>query len=211
MATKAQINANRQNAKRSTGPQTAEGKEAVSQNAFKHGLFVSKAVVRDESPDEYDRHRQALLAQWDPVGETESIIAERFVNLSWRLERAQRMQNQSIDYLGLKRLDTVAGDNIKTLYRKANELSWDDPEVPSDHLLLGRLATRDWSYSRVLDRMMLYERRIENSMYKTMHELEKLQEARKAKQDRAASCPGRLARASRGHPFDCAQDRPARD
>ena len=62
MATQAQIDANRQNAQKSTGPRTAEGKAAASQNAFKHGLFVKKAVIRDESQDEYDRHREALLA-----------------------------------------------------------------------------------------------------------------------------------------------------
>jgi len=121
------------------------------------------------------------------VGVMESIVAERLVNLTWRLERAQRMQNQSIDYLGLRQLDKVTGDDIKTLCRKANELPWDDPEVPSDHLLLGRLATRDWSYARVLDRMLLYERRIENSMYKTMRELERLQRMRKAEQALAAA------------------------
>ena len=54
MATQAQTSANRANSQKSTGPRTAEGKAAVSQNAFKHGLFVDKAVVRDESQDEYD-------------------------------------------------------------------------------------------------------------------------------------------------------------
>jgi hypothetical protein len=40
MATEKQINANRKNAQKSTGPKTAEGKAAVSQNAVKHGLFT---------------------------------------------------------------------------------------------------------------------------------------------------------------------------
>ncbi len=198
MATEAQITANRLNAQKSTGPRTDEGKEASSQNAFKHGLFVNKAVIRDESQEEYDRHREALLAEWNPIGQMEAIVTERLVNLTWRLERAQRMQNQSIEYLGLRQLDSVTGSNIKTLYRRANEQSWDEPDVAGDHLLLGRLATKDWSYSRVLDRMLLYERRIENSMYKTMGELKKLQKMRKAEQAGPASCRGRLARASRG-------------
>ena len=189
MATKAQINANRQNAEKSTGPKTAEGKEAVSQNAFKHGLFVDKAVVRDESQDDYDRHRQALLAQWEPVGEMESIVAARLVNLTWRLERAQRMQNQSIDVLGLEELDRLRADQFRGIYREVNGISMQDAGISKDHLLLGRMATRDWSSYRVLDKMMLYERRIENSMYETMHELEKLQEARKAEHQSAEEKP----------------------
>jgi hypothetical protein len=36
--TEAQINANRENAKKSTGPRTAEGKAASSRNGLKHGL-----------------------------------------------------------------------------------------------------------------------------------------------------------------------------
>ncbi|MHC4570323.1 MAG: hypothetical protein ACYTE3_31795 [Planctomycetota bacterium] len=200
MATKAQIKANKQNSQKSTGPRTAEGKEAVSQNAFKHGLFVNKAIVRDESQDEYDRYRQAVLAEVQPVGELESIVAERLVNLTWRLERAQRMQNQSIDCIGMEQLAGHRASDFRELYREANGLSCEDLEIPDDHLYLGRLAVRDWRYCKVLDKMMLYERRIENSMYKTMRELERLQESRKAGQARPASCRGRLARASRGHP-----------
>ena len=164
MSTKAQINANRQNAKKSTGPRTDEGKTATSQNAFKHGLFVDKAVVRDESQDEYDLHRQRLLAEWNPVGEMESIVAERLVNLTWRLERAQRMQNQSIDYIGMEQLAGQRARDFRELYRKANGLSCEDLEIPDDHLYLGRLAVRDWRYCKVLDKMMLYKRRIETSM-----------------------------------------------
>ncbi|MHC4165606.1 MAG: hypothetical protein ACYSWQ_01470 [Planctomycetota bacterium] len=199
ISTEAQTNANRENSKKSTGPRTAEGKAAASQNAFKHGLFVNKAVVRDESQDEYDRHRQVLLAEWDPAGQMESIVAARLVNLTWRLERAQRMQNQSIDYLGIAELRKYRAGIFAERYHEANGVSMQEAAVPADHLLLGRLAVVDWTNDRVLDRMMLYERRIENSMYKTMHELERLQKARKDEQARAAPCRGRLARASRGH------------
>jgi hypothetical protein len=46
---------------------------------------------------------------------------------------------------------------------------------------------------------MLYERRMENSMVKMIRELKKLQAERETEQAGAASCRGRLARASRGH------------
>jgi protein subunit release factor B len=45
MSTKAQTKANQQNAQKSTGPKTAEGKAVVSQNAVKHGLFAAEAVI----------------------------------------------------------------------------------------------------------------------------------------------------------------------
>ncbi|MBN2592021.1 MAG: hypothetical protein JXA81_00835, partial [Sedimentisphaerales bacterium] len=53
------------------------------------------------------------------------------------------------------------------------------------HLQLGRIATHDWSNCRVLDRLMLYERRIENSLHKTMRELERRQLIRQYQQQEA--------------------------
>jgi len=54
MSTEAQIHANRQNAQKSTGPKTAEGKAAVSQNAVKHGLIASEAVITGENLADYE-------------------------------------------------------------------------------------------------------------------------------------------------------------
>ena len=54
MSTEMQIKANRQNAQKSTGPRTQDGKEAVSQNAVKHGLCASKNVIKTESQEEYN-------------------------------------------------------------------------------------------------------------------------------------------------------------
>ena len=130
--------------------------------------------------------REAFLADLEPVGEMETIVAERFVNLSWRLKRAERMQNQSIDLLGMEEFVGFRAREFAELCRKTKGLCHDDPEVADDHLMLARLATRDWSNCKVLDKMMLYERRIESSMYKAMHELNKLQAARKTEQARAA-------------------------
>ena len=180
MATKAQIAANRRNAKKSTGPRTAEGKEAVSQNAITHGLFAKKAVVRDENQQEYDAHREAFMAELLPVGPMESFLAERVVNLSWRIIRAERMQNQSVDYLGMEEFSEYMRDRYRRIYRAANGISYGKMDVPPDHLLLGRLATRDWSNCKVLDKMLMYERRLESSLYRARAELLKQQEKRKA-------------------------------
>jgi hypothetical protein len=142
-------------------------------------------------------HRRGLLAEWQPAGVTESIVAERLVNLTWRLERAQRMQNQIIDYLGINELRQYRANLFAERYKEAHGVSMQDAGVPADHLLLGRLAVVDWSDCKVLDKMMLYERRIENSMYRTMHELEKLQKARKDEQQSAKENPP--ARRQRGN------------
>ncbi len=97
MSTKAQTKANRNNAQKSTGPRTDEGKAVVSQNAIKHGLFAAEAVITGEDPAEYQAYHDQFLAELAPVGMVESMMAERIISLAWRLRRAERMQNQSIE------------------------------------------------------------------------------------------------------------------
>ena len=57
MATEAQINANRRNAQKSTGPRSLEGKAATNRNALKHGLCAEKHLLLDEE-DDRDRTRR---------------------------------------------------------------------------------------------------------------------------------------------------------
>ena len=93
MASVAQIQANRLNAQRSTGPRTAAGKERASHNALKHGLLAREAVIQGEDPEEFERYRQWMLESLAPAGAVEAMLAERVVGLSWRLRRAERLQN----------------------------------------------------------------------------------------------------------------------
>jgi len=97
MATQAQILANRRNSEKSTGPRTAEGKAAVAKNATKHGLFTRHNVVISENQADFDAFRDDMLAELAPAGTMESILVERMVSLTWRLKRAERMQNEVVD------------------------------------------------------------------------------------------------------------------
>jgi hypothetical protein len=99
MTTENQINANRKNALKSTGPRTIEGKEASSQNAVKHGLCAKKNVIKTENQDEFDIFRDNMLADLSPDGAMEEMLCERIVSLSWRLKRAEHFQNAVIDAL----------------------------------------------------------------------------------------------------------------
>jgi hypothetical protein len=195
MPTTAQILANRNNSQKSTGPKTAEGKAVVSQNAVKHGLFAAEAVITGENPADYEAYHDQFLAELAPVGMVESMFAARIVSLAWRLQRAERMQNQSIEDM-IERTVTNPKARDKWEYHCYEQgFRRGDPRIASDHLPLGRIATHDWSNFKVLDRMLLYERRIENSLNKTIHKLKTQQmiriieqaDARKQEADRAIS------------------------
>ena len=54
MSTRKQREANRRNARHSTGPRTDAGKQRSSQNALKHGLLAVQSVIPGEDPADYD-------------------------------------------------------------------------------------------------------------------------------------------------------------
>jgi hypothetical protein len=58
--------ANRINAKRSSGPKTEFGKSRSKMNALKHGLSAKKIVIGDEDPKEFEALRAALECDWHP-------------------------------------------------------------------------------------------------------------------------------------------------
>ena len=176
MSTQAKILANRLNAQRSTGPNTPQGKAVVSQNALKHGLSARHDVITTESQADFDLHRDALLAELHPLSPMESILADRIVSLSWRLKRADVIQNQTIDALHEESTATPFPALTRLL----------TPENQDPDLILGRIALKDFSNERVLDRLLMYERRIEHSLYKTTLELQRLRLLRNLEHPNAA-------------------------
>jgi len=179
MSTEAQILANRRNAQRSTGPRTSEGKSAISQNAVKHGLLARHDVITSENRADFDFYRRQMLAELAPVSPMESMLAERIITLSWRLKRAGRIQNQVIDALNADSTTNPLTKLTQSLFFKNADQSAAGPDTSAAHLALGRMAIKDFSRARVLDRLLMYERRIEHSLYKTILEFQRLRLMRK--------------------------------
>jgi len=183
MASQAQIVANRRNAEKSTGPNSPEGKAVVSQNSVTHGLTADQDVISCESQAEFDLYRDQMVAELAPVGPMESALAERIVSLLWRLKRAGRMQNQTIDAKHADQINNPMAKLTQSLLSKGLRQPQGDASAPEADLTLGRLAIKDFANARVLERLFLYERRIENSLYRTILELQRLTLIRKLKPD----------------------------
>ncbi len=179
MSTEAQILANRLNAQKSTGPRTSQGKAVASQNSVKHGLLAECDVIASESKADFDLYRQQLLDELSPVSPMESMLAERIVTLSWRLKRAGRFQNQAIDTLNAGESNDPFKKLTQSLYFSIAGESPSNANNSNGELALGRLAVKDFSNARVLDRLLMYERRIEHSLYKTLLEFQRLNLAKK--------------------------------
>jgi hypothetical protein len=96
------LKANRENAKKSTGPKTLTGKAYSRRNALKHGFFA-KYLFRDylsgrEDPKEFQRLLKGLQEDYEPVGLAEELEVESIAIIHWKLIRVWRYENADIHY-----------------------------------------------------------------------------------------------------------------
>jgi hypothetical protein len=89
MATLKQFEANRRNAQKSTGPNTPEGKAAVSMNALRHGLRARTVVLPGENHEEFTQLCDDLEVEWHPQSRTEQFYVEQMAVSQWKLIRME--------------------------------------------------------------------------------------------------------------------------
>jgi hypothetical protein len=142
--------ANRENARKSTGPRSEEGKRVSSANALDWGFWSEKALIAGEGEAEFAKVRASLLASMNPEGGLESLLAERITLLAWRwLQRVPRVEAE------LFALQLEDGTTT-----------------------LGRAYFNDCRGLGAFTKLARDERRIERSFYSALHELQRLQAAR---------------------------------
>jgi hypothetical protein len=89
MATKRQIDANRRNAAKSTGPRTSQGKASMRMNALQHGLRAGTVVLPCESQDDFDRLLAGLNEVYELQTLPEQLLVEQMAVSNWKLVRTQ--------------------------------------------------------------------------------------------------------------------------
>ena len=82
-----QIDANRRNAIRSTGPSTEEGKRRTRRNAVRHGLCAETVIESLEDVEDYRAFEAAVIADYDAQTAVERELVLRLASLLWRLRR----------------------------------------------------------------------------------------------------------------------------
>ena len=152
MTSQKQIEANRRNAQKSTGPRSPEGKSIVAQNATTHGFTANTPIIPGEDPTAYGVFKSQLIKELNPQGPTEIMLVERIIDLSWRLKRSGRLHIDA--------------------YRVFSE---DTQSTTDSNTDCGHIAVRDFAGDKVFERLLIHERRIENSLFKTITELQRIQ------------------------------------
>ena len=132
----AKIEANRQNAQKSTGPKSQEGKEKSKMNALKHGLVAQATVIpageAKESDTEFTQLLDLVMEEFEPQSFIEEMLTERIAICYWRLRRAAYAEVGEIR----KSLDTVKGETSEedtarflTAKFKCEQTDEEDPDA----------------------------------------------------------------------------------
>jgi len=169
------IEANRQNALKSTGPRTEIGKKIVARNAMKHGFFSKFLLIShpdgNEDPIEYQNFYAGIREHYQPFDFLEELFVEKIAVWSWRLRRLLRYENGQIT-----RSLAEHSHEIKQL-SAGDEEELDLPELSSpeidaviDHLFLPP--------KEELDKLLRFEAMITKQLNHAVADLERLQRRR---------------------------------
>ena len=123
-----QIEANRRNTLKSTGPKSEEGKQASRCNALRHGLAAETVLGSLEDAEDYKAFEAAITADYDAQSAVERELVLRLASILWRLRRATTMETGLFeiqadhihDYRENRQLLSDSRDVIHTLLRRAD-------------------------------------------------------------------------------------------
>src|SRR3954470_15522019 len=105
MITFKQIEANRRNARHSTGPTTDQGKSRSRRNAVRHGLTAETVIGALEDAGDYKAFEAAVIADYDAQSAVERELVLRLVSLLWRIRRATTIETGMFDIQARQLLD----------------------------------------------------------------------------------------------------------
>jgi hypothetical protein len=151
-----QIISNRQNAFKSCGPRTEEGKKRSSQNALRHGLTAETVVEPIEDPDDYKAFEASITAEYDAETVIERELVLRLVSLLWRLRRAGAIETGLMQLQGEMdqspspiELSTDTGASCEKAHQSILEIARCFSRLPADSFaLLGRYEASLWHQVR---------------------------------------------------------------
>jgi hypothetical protein len=101
MSSDAQINANRENAKKSSGP-SLEGRKKTRMNATTHGYAGQTVVIPEHEVEAYQKHFASFHAEYQPVGPTETFLVQSLADLSFSATQIRALSTSRIYLAGAR-------------------------------------------------------------------------------------------------------------
>ena len=147
-----QWQANRNNARKSTGPITEEGKNNSRCNAVRHGLTAETVIGALEDAEDYCAFEAAIIADYDAQSAVERELVLRLASLLWRLRRATKVETglfeiEASDLSGrvpTGRVDPASREIVYAVFRRKDAPRIDrDPTPGSVSAAANALAKSD--------------------------------------------------------------------
>ena len=152
----------RANGAKSHGPKTAEGKEASSRNAIKHGLTAHTLILQCESPEDYQAMLAEHIAIHQPVTAPEKELVDQMTIARWRIRRFVAAETDLID-----------SEMVRNREKVNKEFA---PTHSGVHLAMAIRSLAD--ESQALSLMSRYESRLQRVHDKAYAALRELQQPR---------------------------------
>lgn len=202
LTTASRAEANARNALLSTGPRTASGKARSRLNALRHGLLSRETLLPDDDSDALQDLDKRLRQSLAPQGELESLLVDRIVSAVWRLRRVYRVEAGIFTWhrVGIagerlrRRAKTFVGEAPLAALLKRTGPDQEPPILDEGKYADAMVKVRDAEAVRemepatsglafirdaegpdALSRLSRYETAIERSLFRALHELQRLQ------------------------------------
>ena len=166
--------ANRNNAKKSTGPRTENGKAWAKRNAVKHGLRAEHIITVGENKIEFEELKDQFVKELQPIDIISMQLVNRIVLTAWNLQRSDKIQSGMLAYEML----SYEADEYKSKLKEIHhaDFAGSQIKVPYQNLLMGLSFLRDCNSSNAMVKLGSYETRLLNRYSQLLEQLKKYKE-----------------------------------
>jgi hypothetical protein len=152
MSTQKQIDANRENSQKSTGPTSEAGQKRSSLNSTVHGFTGQTLVLSDAEKAPYEAFVQQMRQEFNPCTAESRELLQNYTDLRWSIQQITVQQNNILAMMNL---------------------------ITEQHLESGDLATLDGAlepHTRRLKTLGTYEQRRRRAAKETLAEFNKVEQ-----------------------------------
>ncbi len=177
MVTEAQIKANQDNAKKSTGPTSVEGKKRSSMNAVTHGILSNITSLPGEDESFMQNLREDIIATYQPQDAMERVLVDRIYIAIVRqirlceAEAAKLKMSMSAEALGEGLLQNLRKYGVRIF--SVDNLTEDGRNLLEDMKVIHRIPQ-----GVDITLMTRYQVQLDNDLYRAMNALQKYHDNR---------------------------------
>ncbi len=163
-----QLEANRANSLKSTGPKSEEDKLCSKGNALKHGLTARKHLIVGDDPIEFEEYRDNLWCELQPKTVLQEEMVMQIITAGWKIRRYQMVETGLFNHEAFKayEFNSLINFSSNTIYLADFKGKVCKNEPISE--LQGKALSEDCSRSNAILKLSTLEQRLIARFYKLL-------------------------------------------